>query len=145
MTNVKRIRYLRIALIIIGLVFVSLYPLMYFWPSGWIWLPRQYEYEQMMVAVYGTLGVFLFIAVRHPLKHLSLIWFTIWSMFVHGLVMATQAFIDETEYGHFFGDVPFILIAAFVLAFLTPRDIEVKKIKILNRNNTTRFIKPCLL
>lgn len=52
-------RYLQITLTSIGLVFLCLYPLMQVWPSGWMWQPRQHEYEHMMIGVYGTLGVFL--------------------------------------------------------------------------------------
>ena len=74
-----RRRFLQIALVLFGVVFLSLYPLMQAWPSGWVWLPRQYEYEQMMIGVYGTLGVFLLWASRQPEAHLSLIWFTVWS------------------------------------------------------------------
>jgi hypothetical protein len=90
MENLKRL-YLQIALIIIGIVFFSVYPLMQLWPSGWFWLPRQYEYEQMMIGVYGTLGIFLIWASRHPEAHLSLIWFTFWSSVVHGTIMGVQS------------------------------------------------------
>ena len=39
---------------------VGVYPLMMFlWPSGWRWQPNQPEYEQMILGVYATLGVFL--------------------------------------------------------------------------------------
>ena len=55
----RRRRYLQIALVVIGGVFLLLYPLMQLSPSGWVWLPRQTEYEQMMIGVYGTLGIFL--------------------------------------------------------------------------------------
>jgi hypothetical protein len=34
-------------------------------------------YLQMILGIYATLGVFLLLAARNPLKHLSLIWFTI--------------------------------------------------------------------
>jgi hypothetical protein len=44
---------LQVSLVIIGLVFLSLLILMKAWPSGWIWFPRQTEYEQMMIGVYG--------------------------------------------------------------------------------------------
>jgi hypothetical protein len=33
--------------------------MMWVWPSGWRWTPRQPEYEQMILDVYATLGVFL--------------------------------------------------------------------------------------
>src|SRR5262249_53260452 len=88
----NRIKYLRITLVLVGLTFiVGLYPLIILWPSGWAWhIEETYwlpHYLQMIVGVYVTLGVFLLIASRHPLKHLSLIWFTVWSSVVHAGVM----------------------------------------------------------
>jgi uncharacterized membrane protein len=114
-------RYLRIALVVVGIAFLLIYPLMKIWPSGWSWSPGQYEYEQMIVGIYATLGVFLLWASRQPEAHLSLIWFTVWSSVVHGLIMAVQAVIDPVERGHLFGDVPALILVAIVLGFLTSR------------------------
>jgi hypothetical protein len=113
--------YLQIILVLIGGVFLSLYPLMQLWPTGWVWLPRQHEYEQMMIGVYATLGIFLIWASRRPEAHLSLIWFTFWSSLVHGIIMCTQAIIDPAERGHFKGDVAALFIAVVLLGWLTPR------------------------
>lgn len=120
-----RIRFLRAALVVFGLIFlVGLYPLMNtIWPAGWRWTPNQTEYEQMMVGVYATLGVFLLIASRNPLQHRSLIWFTACSSLVHGGIMAVQAMNMPMEHGHLVGDVPAMLLVAVVLAVLTPRGI----------------------
>ncbi|MGL4881904.1 MAG: DUF6632 domain-containing protein [Waterburya sp.] len=123
-------RYLRIALIAVGIAFLLIYPLMKVWSSGWSWQPGQYEYEQMIVGVYATLGVFLLWASRKPLAHLSLIWFTVWSSFVHGLIMAVQAVIDPAEYGHLIGDIPALFGVAIVLGVLTPREVGANR-----RNN----------
>jgi uncharacterized membrane protein len=117
----ERHRYLKIALIIVGIAFLLIYPLTKIWPSGWLWQPGQYEYEQMIIGVYATLGVFLLLASRQPEANLSLIWFTVWSSLVHGLIMAVHAVIDPAERGHLFGDVPALLLVAIVLAVLTPR------------------------
>ncbi len=114
-------RYLQIALVLIGGIFLSLYPLMQLWPSGWVWLPRQHEYEQMMIGVYATLGIFLIWSSRRPEEHLSLIWFTFWSSLVHGIIMGIQAVIDPAEYGHLKGDVAALFIAVVLLGWLTPR------------------------
>jgi uncharacterized membrane protein len=84
-------RYLRIALIVVGIAFLLVYPLMKIWSSGWSWQPGQSEYEQMIVGIYGMLGIFLLWASRKPEAHLSLIWFTVWSSVVHGLIMTVQA------------------------------------------------------
>ena len=120
-------RYLRISLIAVGIAFLLIYPLMKVWSSGWSWQPGQYEYEQMIVGVYATLGVFLLWASRKPLTHLSLIWFTVWSSFVHGLIMAVQAAIDPAEHGHLLGDIPALLGVAIVLGFLTQREVASNK------------------
>jgi hypothetical protein len=118
-----RLRLLRYALVLVGLIFiVGVYPLMMaLWPSGWRWQPNQPEYEQMILGVYATLGVFLLIASRDPMQHRSLIWFTVWSSIVHGGIMAVQAFNTPAERGHLMGDVPALVIVAVILAVLMPR------------------------
>ena len=58
---------LRAALVAVGLVALALYPLFHWWPSGFRWQPPQPEYEQMLAALYATLGVFLLRAARAPL------------------------------------------------------------------------------
>jgi hypothetical protein len=63
---------LRIALLIVGVIFlVGLFPLTMIWPAGFMWEPRQTEYEQMIIGVYAVLGIFLFIASRDPAKRLQ--------------------------------------------------------------------------
>lgn len=118
-----RLRYLRVALILVGLIFiVGVYPLMMsLWPSGWRWSPNQPQYEQMILGVYATLGVFLLIASRNPLRHLSLIWFTVFSSLVHAGIMAAQALRMPSEHGHLLGDIPALVLVAVLLALLTPR------------------------
>jgi hypothetical protein len=119
----SRLRYLKIALVLIGAFFVlGVYPLTILWPSGWAWhTDGPSLYLQMIIGIYATLGVFLIIAARNPLEHLSLIWFTVWSSIVHGGIMAVQSLVYPQHRGHLLGDVPVLLIAAAVLALLTPR------------------------
>ncbi len=126
MTTQARLTALRVALILFGLIFLfAVYPLMMsFWPSGWRWVPNQPEYEQMILGVYATLGVFLLIASRNPLRHLSLIWFTAVSSAVHAGIMAVQAYRMPMEHGHWFGDIPALFLVAIVLAVLTPRGAD---------------------
>jgi hypothetical protein len=126
-----RIRFLRVALIVFGLIFlVGVYPLMMaWWPSGWRWNPNQPEYEQMILGVYATLGVFLIIASRNPLQHRSLIWFTVWSSLVHGGIMAVQAMNMPAERGHLLGDIPALLLVAVVLAVLMPRGASAELVR----------------
>jgi hypothetical protein len=117
------LRYLRFALILVGLIFIfGVYPLMMsLWPSGWRWSPNQPQYEQMILGVYATLGVFLLIASRNPLRHLSLIWFTVFSSLAHAGIMTVQSLNMPAEHGHLLGDVPALYFVAVLLAVLTPR------------------------
>ena len=122
MPDAARLRYLRIALIVFGLIFtLAIYPLAILWPSGWTWGQGHSHYLMMIIGVYATLGVFLLIASRDPLRHTSLIWFAVWSSVVHAVIMAFQSFADSAERGHLVGDVPALLLVAIVLAALTPR------------------------
>jgi len=116
-----RLQALRVALVVLAIVCIALGPLMLLWPAGWRWEPHQPHYEQMIVGIYFTLGVCLLLAARDPLRHLSLIWFTVWSSVVHGGIMAVQALSNPQEHGHLLGDVPALFVAAAVLATLTPR------------------------
>ena len=113
---------LRYALIAFGLIMIfAVFPLTILWPSGWRWDPDNQLYLQMIVGIYATLGVFLLLAARDPERHLSLIWFTVWSSVVHGLIMAAQALVYPMHRGHLLGDVPALFIIAVVLGVLTPR------------------------
>src|SRR5262249_50633655 len=120
MIETTQLKYLRIALVLFGIIFICIYPLMIVWPSGWKWHSGYSDYPLMIVGIYATLGVFLILAARDPLAHRSLIWFTIWSSAVHGGIMAVQALAPHSH-GHLVGDVPAPLIVAIVLALLTPR------------------------
>ena len=123
MAEPDRTKYLRIALRLVGLTFIAgIYTLTIIWPSGWSWhTGRTPHYLQMILSVYATLGVFLLVASRKPLAHLSLIWFTVWSSIVHAAVMAVQALANPEHMGHLWGDVLGLFVVAAVLAFLTPR------------------------
>lgn len=123
MSTADRMKYLKIALLVVGAAFIfAVYPLTIVWPSGWAWHAggRSY-YLEMILAVYATLGVFLVIAARNPLAHLSLIWFTVWSSIVHASVMAVQSFDGEHNMGHLWGDVLVLYLVAALLGWLTPR------------------------
>jgi hypothetical protein len=122
MNETLRLKYLRIALVAVGITFIAgIYLLMIVWPSGWTWHTGHSDYPLMIVGIYATLGVFLIIAARNPLANLSLIWFTVWSSVVHGAIMAFQSLSDSMNHGHLLGDVPALFIVAAVLAVLTPR------------------------
>jgi hypothetical protein len=122
MAESDRVKYLRIALLVVGVIFiVGIYPLTILWPSGWSWNAGQSEYLQMILGIYATLGVFLVIASRNPLAHKSLIWFTVWSSIVHGGIMAVQSLTNTQYMGHLWGDVLALFVVAIVLALFTPR------------------------
>ena len=112
---------LKNALHLFGLLFIFAGILLCVWPSGWRWEPYHPFYEQMILGVYATLGVFLVRAAKNPLDHLSLIWFTVWSSIVHGGIMLIQALSADAHCGHLYGDVPALFIVAAVLGFLTSR------------------------
>ena len=116
MNQESRLRYLSGAIVVFGVIFLAGVPLMmmWIWPSGWSWSPNQPEYEQMIMGIYATLGVFLIIAAKDPLAHASLIWFTIWSSIVHAGIMLVQAVFDETERANLLGDIPALFLVAIV-------------------------------
>lgn len=123
MSETNRLKSLRVALVLIGATFIVGLPLLMFvvWPSGWSWHTGHSDYPLMIVGVYATLGVFLLIAARSPLEHLSLIRFTAWSSVIHAAIMAVQSFEGPGNHGHLVGDVPALFIVAAVLLVLTPR------------------------
>ena len=81
-------RVLQVLLVLIGVFFVArIYPLLTSIPQH-----QQSDYgDQMMLAVYFVLGVFLLLAVPRPAAHRSLIAFTGWGTLAHDAVMAVQA------------------------------------------------------
>jgi len=122
MADDDRLRYLRVALMLVGVIFLGgIYPLMILWPAGWTWHTGHSDYPLMIVGIYATLGGFLIMAARNPLENLSLIWFTVWSSVVHAAIMAVQSFEAPENHGHLLGDVPALIFVAVLLAALTPR------------------------
>ena len=84
-----QLRLLQVLLVLIGLVFMAgIYPLLTSVPQH-----QQSDYgDQMMLAVYFVLGVFLLLAVKTPAKNRSLIAFTGWGTLAHDAIMAVQAY-----------------------------------------------------
>jgi hypothetical protein len=112
------------ALRILGLIFVfGIVVLSRVWPAGWAWRPEQPAYLQMVLSIYVTLGIFLLIAARDPARHLSLIWFTVWSSVAHATVMAIHSVTDPGQLGHLWGDVAALLLTAVVLTVLVRREL----------------------
>jgi hypothetical protein len=84
----NRERALKILVALVGLFFVAgIYPLI-----TSMMHPKQSDFpDQMILAIYVTLGVFLLLAVRNPAANRSLIAFTAWSSLAHAAVMAVQS------------------------------------------------------
>ena len=127
MNEIDRLQHLKLALRVFAVLFVvGVYPLTVLWPSGWSWHAGQSEYLQMIIAIYATLGVFLWLASGNPEQHLSLISFTIWSSAAHGVTMAVQSVANPEHAGHLYGDVPALLVVAAVLGWLSPRALTLR-------------------
>ena len=125
MNSEAREKYLKLALRVFGVIFLLVYPLSIVWPSGWVWHGGEgVYYYQMIVGIYAVLGIYLILAANNPVEYRTLISFTVWSSVVHALIMAVQAFGDESERGHLIGDVPALLLVAIVLAYLSPRALK---------------------
>jgi hypothetical protein len=122
MNDITREKLLKVALIAIGVIFFTIYPLGLIWPSGWQWHGGHgVYYLQMICGIYAVLGAYLIAAARNPSEHRSLISFTIWSSVVHAAIMAVQAIYDGDETAHLVGDVPALLLVAAVLWYLSPK------------------------
>jgi len=121
MNEEQKERFLKMALVVFGVIFLLIYPLGYLWPAGWVWHGGHGAYYlQMICGVYVVLGIFLIRAAKNPGENASIISFTIWSSFVHGGIMAVQAMGDPMEHGHLVGDVPALFFVAAVLWYLSP-------------------------
>ena len=107
---------LQVLLVLSGLFFVAgIYPLFTSIPQH-----NQSDYgDQMMLAVYFVLGVFLLLAVKTPQAHRSLIAFTGWGTLAHDAIMAVQAYQQKQLRSEL---LPLIVIALLCIALiiLTP-------------------------
>src|SRR5947208_469000 len=106
-------------LIFSGVICLSAYPLILFWPAGWEWGLEGRHYLHMILVFYATLGVFLIAAARDPAAHRSLLMFTSVSSVAHGALMAGQSFALHQP-GHLLGDVTAMFALGFGLALLMP-------------------------
>jgi len=119
----RRLALLRGTLALTGVVCsLGFYPLVRFWHAGFGWGTTYSDLLPMIIGLYFVLGVFLVIASRDPLRHRSLIWFTVWSSVVHAAIMAVQTIGKPAERGHWIGDIPVLLIVAVMLSALLPSE-----------------------
>jgi hypothetical protein len=99
----------KVVLILVGLLFVAgVYPLIMF-------LSRE-PAAAMMFSLYLTLGIFLLLAAPNPAAHRSLIFFTAWSSFAHGALMAVQAYRGLIERGELIGVGVLFIIGITLIA-----------------------------
>jgi hypothetical protein len=123
-----RRRVLQILLALSGLFFVAgLYPLLTSIPQH-----QQSDYgDQMMLAVYAVLGVFLLLAVRNPEAHRSLISFTGWGTLAHDAIMAVQA----SQLRQLRSEaLPLIVVAVLCVTLITLTPMPIKKSSLLSEN-----------
>ena len=100
---------LKVALVVVGLLFVALvYPM--------VWFIRQEPALSMMFSVYASLGVFLLLAARKPAANRTLMAFTAWSSFAHAGLMGFQAMKNMIARGEMVGVVVLIVIGIVLLA-----------------------------
>lgn len=105
---------LKIVLGLAGVLFVAAaYPMLVF--------VRQEPALSMMMSLYATLGVFLLLAIRNPSAHRSLIAFTAWSSFAHGILMGTQALLHIVERGELIGVAVLLVIGLALIALAPPK------------------------
>jgi hypothetical protein len=107
-----RERVLKVALVVVGLIFSALvYPMTMF--------VRQEPALAMMLSLYVTLGVFLLLAARNPSANRSLIAFTAWSSLAHAALMGMQAFRNMVARGELWG-VAVLIVIGVALIGLAP-------------------------
>ena len=105
-----RERALKIALVVVGLIFCGLaYPMIMF--------VKQAPALAMSFSVYVTLGIFLLLASRNPTANRSLIAFTAWSSFVHAMLMAGQAFARLIARGELIGSAVLLVIGIALIVW----------------------------
>jgi hypothetical protein len=112
-----RDRALKIVLVLVGLLFTAaVYPLV-----GSLRDPAGSDTgDTMMMSLYFTLGIFLLLAARNPSAHRSLIAFTAWSNFAHGVVMTILGFYIPEEKTGFIGASAILVAIGVALLALAP-------------------------
>ncbi len=116
----RRHRVLQGLLILVGLFFVAgIYPLLTSIPQH-----QQSDYgDQMMLAVYFVLGVFLLLAVPNPAAHRSLIAFTGWGTLAHDAVMTVQAYQLKQLRSELIPLLVVALLCVALIALLPPKQL----------------------
>ncbi|HYL86735.1 MAG TPA: DUF6632 domain-containing protein [Candidatus Angelobacter sp.] len=114
-----RERALKAVLVLVGLLFLAgVYPIAV---DLWQGNPADTG-DDMMMGLYVTLGVFLFLAVRNPAAHRSLIAFAAWSSFAHAVVMSALALLPKQADNRagFLGGSAVLVVIGVALLVLAP-------------------------
>jgi FtsH-binding integral membrane protein len=113
-----RERLLKIVLVLVGLLFsAAIYPAI-----GGLRDPMHSDTgDTMMMGLYFALGIFLFLAVRNPSAHRSLIAFAAWSSFAHAVVMSILGLEIASERSGFLIGSALLVVMGAALIVLTPR------------------------
>jgi hypothetical protein len=113
-----RERLLKIVLVLVGLLFsAAIYPAI-----GGLRDPMHSDTgDTMMMGLYFALGIFLFLAVRNPSAHRSLIAFAAWSSFAHAVVMSILGLEIASERSGFLIGSALLVVMGAALIVLAPR------------------------
>lgn len=79
--------------------------------------------ELMIEIVYLVWGIFMLLAARRPMHHISFLNFTLWANLAHGLLMIPQAVMTGMIY-KMFTDVAYCLVLSAGLWILLPKGDE---------------------
>ncbi|WKD51718.1 DUF6632 domain-containing protein [Microbulbifer spongiae] len=126
MDDLTRVKYLRIALIIIGIFrIIGTYPMMS-WarPLEWGWMSPYTEYKLVILSVYITLGIFLIRASNNLFANLGLIWFTIFLHFISATVLTILEVSGQSSQADLIGVISMQYLIAGVLWYLMPRNLK---------------------
>jgi hypothetical protein len=124
-TREEQAKPLGVAMVMAGLGFVVFYPLsMGSGREGWVWAgpERSMPFEHMLYVMYVVLGLFLLRGAREPLRHMSLVNYTIVANLIHATAMLIDGWrLDyENEHLGIGGDVVGTYAAALILLACHP-------------------------
>jgi hypothetical protein len=122
-----RERALKVVLVLVGLLFLAgVYPVA---DSLWHANANQSEYgDDMMLALYVTLGIFLLLAARNPSANRSLIAFAAWSSLAHATVMSVLGFQHASERVGFLAGSAALVVIGVALILLAPAKQSVERV-----------------
>ena len=118
----RRDRVFKVVLALVGALFLAaIYPAV-----GGIRHPEGSDTgDTMMMSLYATLGVFLFLAIRDPSAHRSVIAFAAWSSFAHAVVMSLLATTLASERaGYLIGSAVLVIIGIALIALAPPKSVR---------------------